>query len=193
MPGRPLLIVAVLAAAGGLSACGGGSAGGAPPEQRIAPLSAAQVRERTAGAPEPLAAVHRQGNQLLRGGKPALQRRLADLRGYPVVLNVWGSWCVPCRTEFPIFQRVSVDLAKRVAFLGIATQDPPENAAKFLRGVPVPFPSFLDFDGSMAKGLGLVGTPSTIFYDRAGKAAFLHQGQYTSAADLEADIAKYGA
>jgi cytochrome c biogenesis protein CcmG/thiol:disulfide interchange protein DsbE len=186
---RPLLIVAALTLAAvvavGLAQSGGGGS------DEPAALSAAQVRERTAGAPAALAAVHRQGNALLRGGEAALQARVRALRGYPVVVNVWGSWCVPCRAEMPILQRVSVEQADKVAFLGIATQDAPEKAARFLETVPLPYPSYLDFDGALAKGLGLIGTPSTVFYDARGRQAFLHQGQYETAADLEADIAKY--
>ncbi len=93
----------------------------------------------------------------------------------------------------PIFQRVAVAHARRVAFLGIDTQDSPEAARRFLRTVPLPYPSYTDYDGRMAKGLGLLGTPSTIFYDRRGRQAYLHQGQYRTAADLEADIRRHGA
>jgi cytochrome c biogenesis protein CcmG/thiol:disulfide interchange protein DsbE len=186
---RPLLILAALALAAvvavGLVQSDTGD------EDRVGVLSAAQVREQVAGAPPALAALHRQGNELLRGGEPAIRERLAALRGTPVVVNVWGSWCVPCRAEFPIFQKVSVEQADRIAFLGIATQDAPEKAARFLEGVPVPFPSYLDFDGAVAKGMGLIGTPSTLFYDAAGQQAYLHQGQYKTVADLEADIRKY--
>src|SRR3954470_3372416 len=60
--------------------------------------------------------------QLLDG--KGFRARLAALRGKPVVVNIWGSWCIPCRQEFPIFQRVSAAMGKRVVFLGLDTQDP---------------------------------------------------------------------
>src|SRR5687768_1511993 len=56
------------------------------------------------GAPAPLAALHAQPAELVEGD---FEDRLAELKGYPVVVNKWGSWCGPCRAEFPIFQRVS--------------------------------------------------------------------------------------
>jgi len=185
---RPIIaLVAVLVAAVvvvGLVQSGGGDS------DTLKPLSAAEVQRRVAGAPAPIAAVHRQGNQILKGGKPALDARLAALKGTPVVLNVWGAWCDPCREEFPIFQHVSVEHAKTVAFLGIDTTDPIDNATAFLRKIPVPYPSYQDLKGTLASGFGLRGTPSTIFYDRAGKQT-LHQGVYRSKADLESDIRRY--
>jgi cytochrome c biogenesis protein CcmG/thiol:disulfide interchange protein DsbE len=186
---RPLILLAAAAVAAvvavGLIQSSGGST------EKVGTLSAQQVAERVAGAPARLAAVHRQGDELLPGGVKAIRARIAALRGYPVVVNVWGSWCVPCRSEYPLLQKASVEHAKQVAFLGIATQDAKAAAAQFLKTVPVPYPSYLDFDGSVAKGLGLIGTPSTIFYDARGRQVTLHQGEYKTMADLEADIRRY--
>jgi len=154
------------------------------------PLTSEQVRERVAGAPAALAAVHAQGNELLGGGKAALDARIKGLRGHPVVVNVWGSWCDPCRAEFPIFQHVAVEHARDVAFLGVDTLDPAGKAKRFLATVPVPYPSYQDLKGTIAHSYGLQVTPGTIFYDRRGR-QFLHQGPYHSKADLEADVRKY--
>ena len=185
---RALIAVAVLVVAAivvvGLLQSDGGS------KSSLTPLTAAQVEQRVAGAPAELAAVHAQGNQLLGGGKNALDARIEALRGHPIVVNVWGSWCTPCRDEFPIFQRVAVEHAATVAFLGIDTLDAATKARRFLAKVPVPFPSYQDLKGAIAKSYGLLATPSTIFYDRGGR-PFLHQGPYHSKADLEADIRKY--
>ncbi|MFL5845621.1 MAG: TlpA family protein disulfide reductase [Solirubrobacteraceae bacterium] len=152
--------------------------------------SAAARNAALAGAPAPLAAVHRDANALLDAGQ--FTARVKALHGYPIVVNVWGSWCVPCRAEFPVFERVSVKLGKRVAFLGVATQDAEEAAGKFLKAHPVAFPSFLDFDGKIARqDIGSIGTPSTLFIDAKGKRAFLHQGPYYKDAELERDIERY--
>ena len=105
--GRPERLLAAAACALGvlaLSACGSGSGedGGASPDYAKA----------LAGAPKPLAKLYEQPNQLLPGGADAYEQRLADLRGYPVVVNKWASWCGPCREEMPWFQRLSAQIGR---------------------------------------------------------------------------------
>ena len=99
-----------------------------------------------AGSPPPLAALHRQGNELLGGGQDAYEKRIAALRGYPVVVNVWASWCGPCRFEFPTLQRLSAKYGKQVAFLGVDSEDSDDAARTFLAEAPVPYPSYTDPD-----------------------------------------------
>ena len=145
-----------------------------------------------AGAPAPLAALHRQAGELLPGGVEAYERRIAALRGYPVVVNVWASWCGPCRFEFPTFQELSARYGKRVAFLGVDSQDSDAAATTFLRDNPVPYPSYTDPDEEIAESIGAsLGLPDTAFYDRAGELVHLKQGPYSDHADLEADIRRY--
>jgi cytochrome c biogenesis protein CcmG/thiol:disulfide interchange protein DsbE len=151
--------------------------------------SLATAQKRLAGSPPALGAVHRLADALLPADQFAA--RITALHGYPIVVNVWGSWCPPCRAEFPVFQRVSTAVGKQVAFLGVATQDAKADSAKFLHGHPVTYPSYTDFDGKIRASFGLAGTPSTVFYDRNGKQAFLHQGPYRSDAALRADIKRY--
>lgn len=141
------------------------------------------------GAPAALAALHADANELLPGDE--LEARLEALRGHPVVINVWGSWCNPCREEFPLFQEASVKYGKRVAFLGLATQDSEENASAFLKDNPVSYPSYLDFDGTLADEFGVIGAPATIYYDAEGQRTYFHQGRYVTAEDFEADIERY--
>ena len=154
-----------------------------------APSAAAPDLTALRGAPAPLAAVHRQANELL----PAddLAARIEQLKGYPIVINIWGSWCSPCRQEFPIFQRVSVRMGKRVAFLGVATQDAEENTAAWLEKRPVSYPSFMDFDGKVADSYGAIGAPATVFYDARGEKTYFHQGVYRDDADLIEDVERY--
>jgi thiol-disulfide isomerase/thioredoxin len=159
---------------------------------RSAAARPGDVRAALAGAPAPLAALHAQGNRLLPGGAAVVKQRLAGLRGYPVVVNKWASWCAPCRFEFPFFQRLAVRLGKRVAFVGLNAGDNTGNAKAFLAKFPVPYPSFEDPNEKAAHALGASASyPVTIFYDRRGEQTFLHQGGYPTEARLREDIERY--
>jgi cytochrome c biogenesis protein CcmG, thiol:disulfide interchange protein DsbE len=144
-----------------------------------------------ADAPAPLAALHRQANDLLPGGVDAYEKRIAALRGYPIVVNVWGSWCGPCRFEFPTLQRLSAHYGRRVAFIGVDSQDSEDAAATFLRDTPVPYPSYSDPDEEIANELETIGLPATVFYDRDGELVFLDHKPYFEDAELRADIERY--
>ena len=122
----------------------------------------------------------------------ALMARLRSLRGYPVVANVWASWCEPCRKEFPVLQKLAARYGTRVAFLGIYSQDSDDAASTFLEESPVPYPSYTDPDGKVAESLGAYhGIPDTAFYDRAGRIAHLKLGPYSDPAELEEDLVRY--
>jgi thiol-disulfide isomerase/thioredoxin len=145
-----------------------------------------------AGSPPPLAALHSQANELLPGGTAAYEKRIASLRGYPIVANVWASWCGPCRFEFPTLQKLSARYGKRVAFLGVNSQDSDDAARTFLAEAPVPYPSYTDPDKGLIESLGgLGGLPDTAFYDRGGKLLYLKQGAYADESELEADVRRY--
>ena len=101
----------------------------------------AVVSAELAGSPPPLAAVHAQASRLL-GSEPALAARLRALRGYPVVINAWASWCVPCQAEFPLFASAAVRYGRQVAFLGADTSDSSGDAMAFLAKHPVSYPSY---------------------------------------------------
>jgi cytochrome c biogenesis protein CcmG/thiol:disulfide interchange protein DsbE len=139
-----------------------------------------------AGSPAPLAALHKQADELLPGGKDAYEKRIASLKGYPVVANVWASWCGPCRFEFPVLQRLSARYGKRVAFLGVNSKDDSAAAATFLGEEPLPYPSYSDPNDEIASSIGAtVGLPDTAFYDRRGKLCYLKQGPYSDDGELE--------
>jgi cytochrome c biogenesis protein CcmG, thiol:disulfide interchange protein DsbE len=147
-------------------------------------------------APPPLAAIYKQTDYgktpvILDSGLDGLNQQLAKLKGHPAVVNVWGSWCNPCRQEFPYLQKASAKFGDRVAFLGIDTLDQDAGAKTYLGEEPVPYPSYADPDGSVKSEYTLVGTPATLIYDSSGKLVSTHQGPYTSEADLAADIQKY--
>ncbi|MEV7278224.1 TlpA disulfide reductase family protein [Streptomyces sp. NPDC093111] len=104
---------------------------------------------------------------------------VADLKGKVVVLNVWGSWCPPCRAEAPHFAKVAKDLkAKGVEFVGINTRDPNKQPAlAFEADYGVPYPSLYDPAGKLIvsgfpKGtLNPQAIPSTVVLDKNGKVA----------------------
>jgi thiol-disulfide isomerase/thioredoxin len=165
---------------------------GGSDKPKSASASSSQVRQELAGAPAPLAKLHAEDSRLLTGGRDAFKARLAELKGHPVVVNKWASWCGPCRAEFPDFQKASVKYGKRVAFLGVDGNDNRGDAQKFLEQYPVPYPSYEDPSGEIAQVLNAtVAFPTTVFYDRRGKVAYLHQGQYLTGAKLDQDIQRY--
>jgi cytochrome c biogenesis protein CcmG/thiol:disulfide interchange protein DsbE len=172
------------AALGAIALTGCGSSSDPKP---ATPIPSAKL----AGAPAPLAALHAQRNKLVGGGTKAFKAQLRKLRGYPVVVNAWGSWCGPCRTEFPYFREQAVKRAKTVAFLGVDVEDPESGAREFLREQPVPYPSFKDPVREIAASFNAVSLPATAFYDERGKMAYLHVGPYKDERALARDIDRY--
>jgi cytochrome c biogenesis protein CcmG/thiol:disulfide interchange protein DsbE len=186
----PFLAAAVLAAVLviGLTQAGGGTE--APTDEAAFDLQ--DARQRLAGAPAPLASLHAQANRLLEGGTEAFERRLRELRGHPVVINKWASWCGPCRAEFPLFQNVATDRGREIAFLGVDARDERPAATRFLEQFPIPFPSYEDPDEEIARALDVPANfPATLFVDERGETVFVHQGGYRSEADLLADIERH--
>jgi len=172
--------------------CGGGGDAAPSAEGTGSRELAAAERRLVHKSPPRLARLYAQGNELLDGGLPAFRARLRELRGYPVVVNKWASWCGPCRTELPFFRRQALARGRRVAFLGANTGDTADAARRFGREVPVTFPSYEDRDAEIARFFhGAIAFPSTAFYDRRGRLATVKQGVYPSERELAADIERY--
>ena len=140
-----------------------------------------------------LASLHAQANQLLSGGPKAFKARLKALRGYPVVINKWASWCGPCQTEFPVFQRVSVAYGRQVAFIGLDGKDKNAAAAAFLQPLPGQLSQLRrprrEHRPRDPGGRRTTPRPSTS--TAQGKEVFDHAGPYETAASLENDIRRY--
>ncbi len=95
---------------------------------------------------------------------------LAELRGTPVVLNFWASWCVPCREEAPLLQRGWRAARPRgVLFLGLDMQDVRRDALDFLRDFRQDYPHVRDGDNGTARRWGASGIPETFFISRQGQ------------------------
>jgi thiol-disulfide isomerase/thioredoxin len=162
-------------------------AGQAP---RVTAPTPAAAQAELARSPGALAALHRQGSQLL-GSDAALAARLRALRGYPVVVNVWASWCPPCRTEFPLFAAAAARYGRQVAFVGANISDSTGNAQAFLAAHPVSYPSYRGSSASLSWLAQIEGMPTTIFLNRAGKVVNVHTGQYQTEGTLVDDIQRY--
>ena len=118
---------------------------------------------------------------LPRLGAPATSS-LMSYRGRVVVLNVWASWCEPCRQEIPLLQRTHEAIRSRGGVvLGIDTQDASDNALAFLARRDVTFPSLRDRDRSYSGKLGVTGYPETFVIDRKGRIAALRRFPVTKA------------
>lgn len=123
----------------------------------------------------------------LRPGQPAVS--LAALRGKPVVMNFWASWCVPCRREMPAFEQVHRSLGDRVTFLGIASKDYRDSALAFLNKTGVSYPSGFDPSGSLAVKFGVMGMPTTVFISPNGTVLDTRIGE-VSRQELENTISR---
>lgn len=126
------------------------------------------------------------------GHGPAVH--LAGLTGRPTVVNIWGSWCIPCQSEAAYLSSVYDAEHGKVRFLGVDTEDSVDSALSFGMHVrpPLRYPSVVDPQKKVLIGVHAApGPPVTLFVDAAGKIVHVHPGEYTSAAALRSDVATY--
>jgi cytochrome c biogenesis protein CcmG, thiol:disulfide interchange protein DsbE len=101
---------------------------------------------------------------------------LADYKGKVVVLNMWASWCDPCRAEMPLLQKTNEQISgKGGVVLGVDTQDASDSAISFMQKTNANFPSLRDRDRSYGKDFGVTGYPETFLIDRHGRVAALRR------------------
>lgn len=115
------------------------------------------------------------------------QFNVSELRGRPAVMNMWASWCIPCRDEAPILNAAALRYQRRVAFIGVNVRDLSGDALGFLREFRVPYTSVRDQSDQAFRRYGLTGVPETYFVDRDGRIVEHIPGPVT-AATLDAGL-----
>jgi cytochrome c biogenesis protein CcmG/thiol:disulfide interchange protein DsbE len=138
--------------------------------------------------------------ELARGGAPeapafTLERldgkgdlSLESLRGRPVVLNFWASWCGPCKDEAPLLEEASKRWSGKVAFVGIDVKDFRGDARKFVDRYGVTYPNVYDGKGSTIGRYGVTGYPETYFIDAEGRVRYRIAGPVEDAQEVDDGI-----
>lgn len=114
---------------------------------------------------------------------------LAGLRGRPLVVNVWASWCGPCRAELPILGAVSEQTRGKIDFLGVNVSDTRKSGLEMAGTYKMRFPSVFDPTFASRQGLRVSGVPLTLFVRPSGTIAYRHNGPITSEDQLKQLIA----
>jgi cytochrome c biogenesis protein CcmG/thiol:disulfide interchange protein DsbE len=111
--------------------------------------------------------------------------------GVPTVVNLWGSWCAPCREELPLLQDLAVAAGDRVRVLGVISRDGEPQAESFAEDAGITFPSAFDGDGELMTELGLNALPYTYFLAADGTLAHTEVGPVDTVAELQGLVAEH--
>jgi thiol-disulfide isomerase/thioredoxin len=112
-------------------------------------------------------------------------------QGAPTVVNLWASWCGPCREELPLVQQLADAAGDRLRVVGVASKDGVPQASSFVADAGVTFPSAFDGDGAAMTALGLAGLPYTLFLTADGTIAHVEVGQVESLPEFEQLVAEH--
>ncbi len=108
--------------------------------------------------------------------------RLSDYRGKPVLVNLWTSWCPPCRAEMPdLINFYNAHHDRGLVLLAVNSADNFDSAQQFVREKAMPFPVLFDPGGSVERTFGVDGLPSTFLIDASGTVRFSWTGQISPA------------
>lgn len=94
----------------------------------------------------------------------------------PAVVNIWASWCLPCRSEAPLLDQAHAEYGDRIEFIGVAVQDSQVGAKQFLAEFGLDFDHFFDRNRSIPNHYGAFGTPVTLFFGPTGELVHRHNG-----------------
>jgi cytochrome c biogenesis protein CcmG/thiol:disulfide interchange protein DsbE len=111
--------------------------------------------------------------------------------GRPTVVNLWASWCTPCREELPVLQEFADAAAGEVQVLGVISKDGVPQADSFATGAGVTFPGAFDGEGRLMAELGLPGLPATYLLDADGAVVHTETGPVDSLDELEGLVAEH--
>lgn len=114
---------------------------------------------------------------------------LSSLRGKPVVVNFWATWCVPCAEEHPVLVQNAQQIGPRVQFLGVVFNDSEDKILQFLTRHGMAYPTLLDQNGKTAIAYGVGGVPETFFINSKGVIVAKYVGPMDSDI-LQANVAK---
>ena len=115
--------------------------------------------------------------------------RLADLRGHPVIVNFWGPSCIPCREEFPLFERkLAQHATDGLQVVGVLMDDPPDPARAFVAQYKGTWPTVIDDGGRIKAAYRVVARPQSYVIDRNGVLRSVQIGEFTDA-DFERQYA----
>jgi thiol-disulfide isomerase/thioredoxin len=116
---------------------------------------------------------------------PGGEGSLADYRGDWVLLNVWASWCIPCREESPALDRFEKENRDRITVLGVDTRDLSEDALDFMREYDITYDQLRDASGEYADDLETTGVPESFLVDPEGKLVAHFPGPFRNVAEIE--------
>ncbi len=162
----------------------GGAAATPTPDPLAALAPCPEQPDRTAEGAETLPAV-----ELTCPGGGSFD--LGRAPGVPTVVNLWASWCGPCREELPLVQQLAEAGGDRLAVVGVISRDGAPQAASFAADAGATFPSAFDGDGELMAELGLGGLPYTYLLDADGGVAHVQVGPVADLAELEGLVAEH--
>jgi len=182
-----LLVVGVLAGVAVRACASDDEPADALPAAAAPPASFADCRALTSPPPEsPTSGGTPTGATLPDADLPCLgggSLRLTDVRG-PAVINLWGSWCPPCRDELPAFRAVASQTAGLVHFLGVDTKDGRTEGEDLVTEFGLPYPNVFDRDERVRIALEQPGIPITVLVNSAGQVIYLHNSARLDEASL---------
>lgn len=187
-----LVLVAACSSSGPTSTkptFGGGSAPTVPAGELAAAKEAAGIEDCPAGGSAPAVDLPDLTLPCLGGGRDV---DLSRLTGAPTVINLWASWCAPCRAELPLLARADQAYGDKVRIVGIDFDDAaPDAAIELARRSGVTYPQLVDRSSRTTRPLGVVGLPQTVFVDAQGTMVATERTSFRSYADLTAAIERH--